>query len=131
MSIKVMIEDAELRRELAKELRATLTTLGREEAQRIFQEVVEETVKKQAAHLLDNSYFGATTRERFVNELKKDMMPQLETLGCKLLMEKVEAMGGFSIVERMVRTEVQKALAEMKAQLQQSMGMLLMSGNLK
>lgn len=46
-------------------------------------------------------------------------------------MEKVEAMGGFSIVEQMVRAEVQKALAEMKAQLQQSMGMLLMSGNLK
>lgn len=131
MAIKILIEDAELRGELAKELRATLTTLGREEAHRIFQEVVEETVKKQAAHLLESSYFGATTREKVVTELKRDMMPQLETLGCKLLMEKVEAMGGFSIVERMVREEVRKALAEMKAQLQQSMGMLLMSGNLK
>lgn len=131
MAIKVLIEDTELRKELAKELRATLTTLGREEAQRIFQEVVEETVKKQASYLADNSYFGSTMREKFVNELKKAMMPQLETLGCKLLMEKVEAMGGFSIVERMVRAEVQKALAEMKAQLQQSMGMLLMPGNLK
>lgn len=131
MAIKVLIEDAELRGELAKELRATLTTLGREEAQKIFAEVVEVTVKKQAEELSVQSYFGSGIREKFVNELKKGMMPQLETLGCKLLMEKVDAMGGFSIVERMVRNEVQKALAEMKAQLQQSMGMLLMSGNLK
>lgn len=75
MAIKVLIEDAELRGELAKELRATLTVLGREEAQKIFAEVVEVTVKKQAACMLESSYFGTTAREKFVNELKKAMMP--------------------------------------------------------
>lgn len=119
MSIKVLIEDAELREALKEEAKAVLKNLGRSEAQVVFRDALDKSLKAAADKVLDafkSGYYygpyGKEFQEKLRMELREALIPMFRAEVSVLVEAKLAMYGGIEgLVRAVIGSEIRNAVA--------------------